>query len=228
MRNFLRWLWHAASNAVRAWQLWTWLAPTGAISAMTAYMAAQMSGIAGYQIVLFGLGAFCLVSLGWAGVFHALLRQNEWRHRTRIEGNFDYIGPHFAVEVHWNDNGKPEFINKMNIGLQIRNRAYETIQYKVTTFHATVEGRAPNTDRYVGKTMNSTSQSLSASHPDAISLGDLRKLDVKGTIEFELIYGSKNKLQYSIKKNQEFDIAVHPENSIKPKPSVGVAVRDKN
>jgi hypothetical protein len=227
MGNFLKWVWNAISNVAQAWQLWTWLATTAWFSAMTSYMA-QVSGIDGYNVVLVGLGAFCLVSLGWAGVFHALLRQNEWRHRTQIEGKFDYVSPYFGVDVKWDENGKPLYIESMNIGIVTINRAFEAIQFRVNTFHALIEGRGPNTDRYVGKIMSTPSQVGGHSHPEPVFIGDLRKLEVKGTIEFDLSYGAHGKFLYSIKKKQEFYFVVNKENSVKPNPALSFAVRDRD
>jgi hypothetical protein len=91
----------------------------------------------------------------------------------------------------------PEFIEAMNIGVLLSNRSLQTIYFKVLSFYALVEGRGPNTDRYVGKVFSVIANSMNKSHPDAIILNDLRKLEVNGTIEFELIYGKENDLKYN-------------------------------
>ena len=86
---------------------------------------------------------FCLCCVATAALFNALLRSNEWHHRTTVDAKLDYIQPHFAVDVRWSNPGVPEFIEKMNVGMVIVNRPFEI------AFHAVVEGRGPNTDKYV-------------------------------------------------------------------------------
>lgn len=226
MGKFLRWMWSGIAHASQAWQLWVWLVPAGVTPAMTAYLA-DAANAPGYLLFLAALGAFCLTSLGIAAIFNALLRQNEWRHRTEIEGKLDYLQPHFGFDVHWSSEGVAEFIDKMNVGIQLRNRALETIYYKVDFFHALVEGRGPNTDKYVGHIFSVPSQSTSRSHPDAIAIGDLRKPEIAGTMEFELRYGRKDDMRYSIKQRQRFECVLHPEASVKPLSNIGVSVLDK-
>jgi hypothetical protein len=80
----------------------------------------------------------------------------------------------------------------------------------------------------VGKPWSVVGLAISASNPDPVTLTDLHKLDVKGTIDFEVIYGLPGDLRYKLEGNKEFDFVIHQKNSVKPNPNIAVAVRDKS
>lgn len=199
MVRFAQRVWSFIAHVTQAWQLLLWLVPSGVLSAITGLLA-NAADVPAHLVILYILSAFCLCSVAVAAIFIALLRENEWHHRTSVEGKLDFIQPHFAVDVNWTDNGSPEFISKMNVGLTLVNRSLATIYYKVVSFHALVEGRGPNTDRYVTIVWPVLSQTTHASNPDPVDIHDLHKLDVKGTLDFEIAYGrSANDLRYTIK-----------------------------
>jgi hypothetical protein len=226
MISSLKWLWHAIAHGLQAWQLWVWFAPAGLASAITGILA-RHADVPLYLVWIYIVATFTLATIAVAAIYHALLRRDEWIFQTDAKDKLDYVQPTFGIDVHWSEAGVPEYIEKMNVGLVVRNLSRNTLEYKVLSFHCLLEGRGQNTDRYVDRVMRVIGQSMGSSHPDAIRLGDLRKLDVKGTVEFEMIYGAPGELKYSIKRKQEFDVVVHPQGSVKPQINVGVAVRDR-
>jgi hypothetical protein len=92
MRTVVRWIWNFIAHASQAWQIWVWLASASVVPAMTGYLAI-VANVPAYAVVLSVLGAFCLISVGVAAVFQALLRYNEWHHRTTVYGKLEYVNP---------------------------------------------------------------------------------------------------------------------------------------
>ena len=158
---------------------------------------------------------------------HGLLRANELAHRMTVEGKLNYLNPFFAVECEWNQEGKPTHVAKVNVGLTVANRAIFPIEFVITTITAVVNDRIADASKLEGRVASIAAGLGAVSHPDAIELGDLNTLDLKGRLDFEIKYGKAGNKKYTLKKKLEFELTVHPDQSQKPNPNVGVAVRDR-
>ena len=226
MWELIKRIWKVVADFTQAWSLLIWLLPAGAVSVVTAWLA-KASSLPLYLVVLYAAAAFCIISVAVAAIYHALLRRYEFNDKITAENKLDFVGPHFAVDVKWSNKGVPLYIEKMNIGMVLRNLSKNEIHAKVVSFHATLEGRAPNTDRYVGKILTVLPMTASSSQPERVDLEDLKKLEIKGTMECTVLYGRPGNLKHTLSKNVEFDFVVHQKNSVRPNPNVGVSVRDR-
>lgn len=195
------------------------------LSAPTA--VAMLTGVSGY---LGGIPVMWIIvasTIAFAMTAHGLLRISEVTHRMAVENKLQFLNPHIVMDCEWGKDGRPTRISKMNVGVTLMNRALFPIEYVITSIHAVVENRVANAIKLEGFIATSASQALFASWPDAIDLADLNTLDIKGRLDFEIQYGHPGRRIYVIKRKLEFDVTVHADQSEKPTPHAGIAVRDR-
>lgn len=157
-----------------------------------------------------------------------LLRFQQWRAYNAVKGKFEIVNPIINVDCVWDAKGKPRWINDMNGGVSCMNRSNFTLKYRYTQFQVIIEGRVANDKKLVGKISESISMSQLVTHPDRISLTDLKKLDAKGTVEVTVEYGTGSVLRYKAHKKIEFEATVKKADSSKPNVAIGFAGQEIN
>ena len=227
MSRLVKWLWSLITNITQAWQLLAAFIPAGVVTAMTGYLASAWD-VPSYLVILYSLGALCLASLSAMAFFQARLRLVEFRYATTAQGKLDYVGPHLAADIDW-DKAKARHFQRINLGFQLRNSALFGIAYRIEEFHATIEGRAANTDKLVnGQTHIAIAGAFAASYPEPIDINDLRKSQVSGRFDLKIVYGLPGgKLEYEINKKMDIDLYLNTQASVRPNAAIAVAVRER-
>ena len=201
-----------AARVQYLYALFTWPGLTAMLAAISGYL----SGIPVMWVVMAS-------AITFAAMAHGMLRFNEWRARTAIEYKFDVMGLFHRQDCTWNKAGKPTKVEKINIGIQLMNRASFPIQYRFDAFRVIIEGRVANAETMLNKVLTIPASVGGLSHPDAVDVSDLKTLDLKGRVEIEVSYGVGNDLKYHLSRKYKFEYAINPKISTKPIPQVGFA-----
>lgn len=191
-----------------------------AVLAMLTALSGYLGNVPTMWIIFAATGVFAFTA-------HGLLRGSEFSHRMRVDGKLDFVNPQLTLECDWGDDGKPIRVARINLGIQLINRAYFPLKYTIKSLNSVVEGRAAVSEAIENKNMTIAASTVSATVPDRISIADLNKLDLKGRLDFEVHYGRFTAGPYVIKRRLEVDVFVSADGSVRPNPTAGIAVRDR-
>jgi hypothetical protein len=225
MVKFFKWLWRAIAHASQAWQIWVWLVPASATSALTGILS-NAAGLRHYQVMIAASIVFALTSISVAAIYHALLRRAQYIKTTSVAGQLQFAAPHLAYDFAWDSKNKLKSVTGMNLGVVLHNQSQKTIRYRIEYFHARVEGLSPDTRDYVGKLQEIGPQSGKWFSPGLISFGPNQKTQLSGTLEFKIVYGEYENLEFQIEKKFEFDLFPKKELSKHPIGIVAPAFRE--